>query len=87
LTVLTLFRDNLAGSDGSKTPEVGGEDCGWLEDWDGDGDELCIFEMGFNALELELGGLSESDREECAGDEEGAESHGERKLGQMEATN
>jgi len=87
LKILTLFRDELTRSDTSKTLEVGGEDRGWLEDWDGDGDELSIFEMGFNAIQLELGGLSESDREESAGNKEGAESHGERKFGQMEAIN
>jgi len=84
---LTIFRDELAGSNGPKTLEVGSEDCRWLERWDGDGDELGVFEMGFNALQLELGGLSESDREESAGDEERAESHGEGKFGQMEAIN
>ena len=81
MKVLTLFRDNLTGSDASKTLEVGGKNRSWLKDRDRDGDELCIFEMGFNAFQLELGGLSESDREESAGDEEGAESHGERELG------
>jgi len=65
----------LTRSDASKTLEVGGEDCRWLEDWDRDGDELCVFEMGFDAFQLELGGLRESGREEGASDEEGAESH------------
>ena len=77
----------MARSDGSKTPKVGGEDCGRLEDWDGDGDELGIIKMGFNAFQLELSGLSESDREESAGNEEGAEGHCEGKSRQMEAIN
>ena len=77
--ILTIFRDDLTGSDASKALEVGSEDCSGLEHWDGDRDELCVLEMGFNGFQLELGGLSESDGEYGASNEEGAESHWERK--------
>lgn len=76
METLTIFRDELTSSDISKTLEVGCEDCRRLEHWDGDGDEFCVFEIGFDAFQLELVGLSESDREESTGDEEGTESHG-----------
>ena len=79
LKILTIFRDDLASGDVSKTLEVSREDCCWLEDWDGDRDEFCILEIGFNAFQLELGGLSESDREKGASNEESAESHWEGK--------
>lgn len=81
MNILTIFRNDLTRSDAPKTIEVSGEDRRWLEGWDGDGDELCVFEMGLNGFQLELGGLSESNREESASDEEGAESHGEGKEG------
>jgi len=74
-----IFRYDLTRSDASKTLEVGGEDRSGLEHWDGDRDELCVLEMGFDGFQLELGGLSKSDREEGASNEEGAESHWERK--------
>ena len=79
LKTLTIFRDELTRSDCSKTLEVSREDCRRFERWDGDRDELCVFEMSLDAFQLELRGLRESDREESAGDEEGAESHWERK--------
>lgn len=61
--MLTIFRDELTRSDASKTPKVSSEDCSRLEHWDGDGNELSVSEMGLDGLELELGGLRESDRE------------------------
>jgi hypothetical protein len=84
LKTLTIFRDDLAGSDASKTSgEVGGEDCRRLKHWDRDGDKLGVGEMGLNAFQLELGGLGEGDREENASSEDGAESH-RRKVGEVE---
>lgn len=81
LKILTIFRDELTRSDCSKTLEVSREDCRRFERWDGDRDELCVFEMGLDAFQLELRGLSEGDREESAGNEEGTEGHWERKWG------
>ena len=63
LGILTGFFDELTRSNASKTLEVGIENCYRLERWDGDGDELCIVEMGFDSFQLELCRLSESDRE------------------------
>jgi len=74
-----IFGHELTRSDASKTLEVGGEDCSRLECWNGDGNELCVLEMGFNAFQLELRGLRESDRKEGANNEEGTESHMEGK--------
>jgi len=62
LKILTIFRDELTRSNVSKTLEVGHEDCCRFERRDGDGDKLCVDEMGFNAFQLELCRLSESDR-------------------------
>ena len=63
LKILTGFFDELTRSNASKTLEVGIENCYWLESWDGDRDELCIVEIGFDSFQPELYGLSESDRE------------------------
>jgi len=77
LKILTISRHELTRSDASKTLEVSGEDCRRLKHRDGDGNELSVFEMGLNALKLELGGLRTRDREEGASDEESTKSHGE----------
>ena len=77
MKTLTIFRDELTRSNCSKTLEVSRQDCHRLEYWDGDRDEFCVFELGFNAFQLELRGLSESDREESTGNEESTESHRE----------
>ena len=61
--ILTSFFDGLTRSNASEIMEVGIENCYWLEHWDGDGDELCIVEMGLDSFQLELCGPSESDRE------------------------
>lgn len=83
LEALTILRDDLTRGNASETIEVSSEDCRRFERRNGDGDELRIFEVSFDAFQLELGGLSDGDGEESAGDEEGAESHGEGKLGKM----
>jgi len=86
LKTLTIFRDELTRSDCSKTLEVSRQDCRRFEHWDGDRDEFCVFELGFNAFQLELSGLSESDGKESTGNEEGTESHREWKWGEVEVS-
>ena len=75
MDVLTIFRDELTRSDAPKTLKVSSEDRRRLKHRDGDGDELCVCELGFNAFQLELGGLSEDDTEESGSNEESTESH------------
>lgn len=81
LRILTIFWDELTRSDVSRALVVGGENCRWFKDWDGNRDKFRVLEMSFDGFQLELGGLCESQREYGAGNEERAKNHWVRKDG------